>query len=50
MTEEEHQSYRDTVKSVMTAVVLGSIFQVATLGMMILAFYIIDVGLKNAGV
>jgi hypothetical protein len=48
MTEEEHQSYRDTVKSVMTAVVLGSIFQVATLGMMILAFHIIDMGLKNA--
>ena len=48
MTEEEHQSYRDTVKSVMTAVVLGSIFQVATLGMMILAFQIIDLGLKNA--
>ena len=45
---EAQGDYHDTVKNVLTTVVLGSIFQFFTLGMMILAFYIIDVGLKNA--
>ena len=45
---EAQGDYHDTVKNVLTTVVLGSIFQFFTLGMMIFAFYIIDVGLKNA--
>ena len=45
---EAQGDYHDTVKNVLTTVVLGSLFQFFTLGMMILAFYIIDVGLKNA--
>ena len=44
---EAQGDYHDTVKNVLTTVVLGSIFQFFTLGMMIFAFYIIDVGLKN---
>ena len=45
---EAQGDYHTTVKNVLTTVVLGSIFQFFTLGMMIFAFYIIDVGLKNA--
>ena len=45
---EEQGSYEDTVNSVLTTVILGSIFQFATFGMMILAFYIIDTGLNNS--
>ena len=45
---EEQGSYEDTVHNVLTTVILGSIFQFATFGMMILAFYIIDTGLNNS--
>ena len=46
--QDEAADYHDTVKNVLGSVIAGSIFQFFTLGMMILAFYIIDVGLKNA--
>ena len=45
---EAQGDYHTTVKNVLGSVIAGSIFQFFTLGMMILAFYIIDVGLKNA--
>ena len=45
MTEEEHKSYQGTVNTVLTTVILGSLFQIFTFGMMIFAFFIIDVGL-----
>ena len=45
---KEQDSYEDTVKNVLSTVILGSIFQFATFGMMILAFYIIDTGLNNS--
>ena len=45
--QNEASDYHETVKNVMGAVIAGSFFQFFTLGSMILAFYIIDVGLKN---
>ena len=51
-TPEEQQewiegqgSYEETVNTVLTTIILGSIFQFSTFGMMILAFYLIDKGL-----
>jgi flagellar biosynthesis protein FliP len=45
---DEQDSYEEVVHNVLTTVILGGIFQAFTVGMMILAFYIIDVGLQNA--
>ena len=45
---DEQGEYEETVHNVLTTVILGSIFQFATFGMMILAFYIIDTGLNNS--
>tara|TARA_X000001382_G_scaffold63004_1_gene43537 strand:+ start:1644 stop:1781 length:138 start_codon:yes stop_codon:yes gene_type:complete len=45
MTKEEQEDYEETVRNVLTTVVLGSLFQVGTFGLMILAFYLIDIGL-----
>ena len=45
---DEQDSYEEVVHNVLTTVILGGIFQAFTFGMMILAFYIIDVGLQNA--
>jgi hypothetical protein len=45
---DEQGDYEETVHNVLTTVILGSIFQFATFGMMILAFYIIDTGLNNS--
>ena len=42
MTPEEQKDYEETVSNVLTTVVLGSLFQISTFGMMILAFYLID--------
>jgi len=44
----EQESYEETVSTVLKTIILGGIFQAFTFGMMILAFYIIDVGLQNA--
>ena len=44
---EAQGDYHDTVKNVLTTVVLGSLFQIFTFGMMIFAFYVIDMGLNN---
>lgn len=44
---EAQGDYHDTVKNVLTTVVLGSLFQIFTFGMMIFAFYFIDMGLNN---
>ena len=45
---DEQDSYEEVVHNVLTTVILGGIFQAFTFGMMILAFYITDVGLRNA--
>ena len=45
---DEQGDYEETVHNVLTTVILGSVFQFATFGMMILAFYIIDTGLNNS--
>ena len=45
MTPEEHKDYEETVNNVLTTVVLGSLFQISTFSMMILAFYLIDLAL-----
>ena len=45
MTPEEQKDYEETVNNVLTTVVLGSLFQISTFGMMILAFYLIDLAL-----
>tara|TARA_R110002012_G_scaffold316326_2_gene531134 strand:+ start:706 stop:843 length:138 start_codon:yes stop_codon:yes gene_type:complete len=45
MTKEEQEDYEETVRNVLTTVVLGSLFQFCTFGLMILAFYLIDIGL-----
>ena len=45
MTPEQQKDYEETVNNVLTTVVLGSLFQISTFGMMILAFYLIDVAL-----
>ena len=45
---DEQGDYEETVHNVLTTVILGSIFQFATFGMMILAFYTIDTGLNNS--
>ena len=42
---EEQGSYEETVNTVLTTIILGSIFQFSTFGLMILAFYLIDKGL-----
>ena len=42
---DEQGDYEQTVKTVLTTIILGSIFQFSTFGMMILAFYLIDKGL-----
>lgn len=44
---EAQGDYHDTVKNVLTTVVLGSLFQIFTFGMMIFAFHFIDMGLNN---
>ncbi len=41
----EAPSYEETVKNVLTAVTLGSMFQISCIAMMVLAFYLIDIGL-----
>ena len=41
---EEAGTYEETVSSVLLTIVLGSIFQFCTFGMMILAFYLISLG------
>ena len=46
--QKERPDYHETVKNVMGAVIAGSIFQFFTLFSMILAFYIIDIGLNNS--
>ena len=46
--QNEASDYHETVKNVMGAVIAGSIFQFFTLFSMILAFYIIDIGLNNS--
>ena len=43
----EQDSYEETVSTVLKTIILGSIFQFFTFGMMILAFVIIDAGLNN---
>ena len=43
--EEQQGSYEETVNTVLTTIILGSIFQFSTFGLMILAFYLIDKGL-----
>jgi len=45
MTPEEQKDYEATVHNVLTTVVLGSLFQFTTFGFMLLAFYLIDLGL-----
>lgn len=42
---DEQGDYEQTVKTVLTTIILGSLFQFSTFGMMILAFYLIDKGL-----
>tara|TARA_Y100001938_G_C8094392_1_gene437176 strand:- start:2668 stop:2931 length:264 start_codon:yes stop_codon:yes gene_type:complete len=42
---DEKGTYEETVSTVLRTIVLGSIFQFCTFGMMILAFYLIDRGL-----
>ena len=42
---EERGTYEETVSSVLLTIVLCSIFQFSTFGMMILAFYLIGLGL-----
>ena len=44
---KEQESYEETVSTVLKTIILGSIFQFFTFGMMILAFVIIDAGLNN---
>lgn len=43
--EDERGTYEETVSTVLRTIVLGSLFQFATFGMMILAFYLISLGL-----
>ena len=43
----EQDSYEETVSTVLKTIILGSIFQFFTFGMMLLAFWIIDSGLNN---
>jgi hypothetical protein len=43
----EQESYEETVSTVLKTIILGSIFQFFTFGMMLLAFWIIDTGLNN---
>ena len=45
--QSEASDYHETVNNVLGSVIAGSFFQFFTLGMMILAFFIIDVGLEN---
>ena len=45
--QKDSPNYHETVNSVMGAVIAGSIFQFFTLFSMLLAFYLIDVGLNN---
>jgi len=45
--QNEASDYHETVKNVMGAVIAGSFFQFFTLGSMILAFYIIHLGLDG---
>ncbi len=45
--QSEASDYHETVNNVLGSVIAGSFFQFFTLGSMILAFYIIDTGLKN---
>ncbi|MDB4787236.1 hypothetical protein OAG26_00855 [Flavobacteriales bacterium] len=45
--QNEASDYHETVKNVMGAVIAGSFFQFFTLGSMILAFYMIDLGLDG---
>ncbi len=42
---DEKGTYEETVSTVLRTIVLGSIFQFCTFGMMILAFYLIGLGL-----
>ena len=42
---DEQGDYEQTVNTVLTTIILGSIFQFSTFGLMILAFYLIDKGL-----
>ena len=42
---EEADDYETTVNNVLTTVVLGALFQVFTFGMMIFAYFMIDIGL-----
>ncbi len=42
---DEAPSYEETVKNVLTAVALGSMFQISCIAMMVLAFYLIDIGI-----
>jgi hypothetical protein len=44
---EEQGDYEETVRTVLQTVVLGAMFQIFTFGMMILAFWMIDIGLNN---
>jgi hypothetical protein len=46
--QSEASDYHETVNNVLGSVIAGSFFQFFTLGSMILAFYIIQEGLKNA--
>jgi len=43
----EQESYEETVSTVLKTIILGSIFQFFTFGMMLVAFWIIDTGLNN---
>jgi hypothetical protein len=45
--QSEASDYHETVNNVLGSVITGSFFQFFTLGSMILAFYMIDVGLRD---
>ena len=45
--QSEASDYHETVNNVLGSVTAGSFFQFFTLGSMILAFYMIDVGLRD---
>ena len=45
--QSEASDYHETVNNVLGSVIAGSFFQFFTLGSMILAFYMIDVGLRD---
>ena len=45
--QSEASDYHETVNNVLGSVTAGSFFQFFTLGSMILAFYMIDVGVRD---